>query len=268
MNGYELSRNWWDFCFENPEKINPNHSAIYFFAIEHCNRLGWKSKFGFPTQMAMDAIGIKKHETYIKYFYDLCNWGFFILVQKSTNQYSSNIISLSNGITKNGKALGNAILKHVESTGESTWESNNSIDKPVTKNLKHNKQSNNTSLASDVMIAFNNISGKDLQLLDSRKKDIDSRIKENFTIEDFKIVIEHKWKQWGNDEKMSTHFKPETLFCKKHFASYLEDAKTKTLKLVNSTKGKEPNPDHYANEETYLFACRNAGVTPKDYYNA
>lgn len=50
MNGYELSRKWFDWCFENPEKINPNHSAMYFFIIEHCNRLGWKDKFGLPTE--------------------------------------------------------------------------------------------------------------------------------------------------------------------------------------------------------------------------
>ena len=68
MNTFDLSRNFFDFCFENPEKISPNHIAIYFFAVEHCNRLGWKEKFGFPTQMACEAIGIKKPQTYIKYF--------------------------------------------------------------------------------------------------------------------------------------------------------------------------------------------------------
>jgi len=77
LNGYDLSRSWFDWCFENPDLVSPNHSAIYFFAIEHCNRLGWKDKFGFPTQMTMDAIGIKKHQTYIRYFEDLCEWGFF-----------------------------------------------------------------------------------------------------------------------------------------------------------------------------------------------
>jgi DNA gyrase inhibitor GyrI len=47
MNSYELSRNFYDWAFENPEKIKPNHAALYFFAIEHCNRLAWKEKFGF-----------------------------------------------------------------------------------------------------------------------------------------------------------------------------------------------------------------------------
>lgn len=139
-SGYELSRCWFDFCFENPEKINPNHTAIYFFAIEHCNRLGWKQKFGFPTQMAMDAIGIKKHATYIRYFKDLVDWGFFILVQKSVNQYSANIICLNNALPKNGKALSKAIQKHgekqIESMGQSNAESNGSINKPITYNLE------------------------------------------------------------------------------------------------------------------------------------
>jgi hypothetical protein len=148
MNSYELSRAWFDFAFEHPEKISPNHAAIYFFAIEHCNRLGWKKKFGFPTQMAMDALGIKKHQTYIKYFNDLIEWGFFELVQKSLNQYSANIITIKTAIPKNGKALDKAIITHAakqtepngQSNGQSTGQSNSSIDKPITNKPITNKQ--------------------------------------------------------------------------------------------------------------------------------
>jgi len=135
INGYQLSRDWFNWSFENPEKVNPAHSAIYFFAIEHCNRLGWKDKFGFPSQMVMDALGIKKHHTYIKYFNDLVEWGFFKLVQKSSNQYSANIISLQSAKLKNGKALDKAFVKHaakhtakqLQSNGQSTG----CIDKPI-----------------------------------------------------------------------------------------------------------------------------------------
>lgn len=133
MDIYSLSRNFWDFAFENPEKISPNHAAIYFFAIEHCNRLGWKEKFGIPSQMTMDAIGIKKHQTYIKYFEDLCEWGFFKLVQKSKNQYSANIISLISAMPKNGKALDKAIIKHTAKQIESNGQSNSSIYIPIYK---------------------------------------------------------------------------------------------------------------------------------------
>jgi hypothetical protein len=137
MNSYELSRNYFDWCFENPEKISVNHTAIYFFAIEHCNRLGWKAKFGFPTQMVMDALGIKKHQTYIRYFNELVEFGFIELIQKSQNQYSANIISLNNDMLKNGKALDKAIINHtakqIETTGQSNGQSNSSIDKQINK---------------------------------------------------------------------------------------------------------------------------------------
>lgn len=132
LSGYELSRNFFDWAFENPEKINPSHIAIFFFATEHQNRLGGKSKFGFPTQMVMDALGIKKYQTYIKYFNDLVDWGFFILVEKSRNQYSANIISINNAMPKNGKALDKAFIKHGAKQLESNGQSNGSIDKQET----------------------------------------------------------------------------------------------------------------------------------------
>lgn len=140
MNGYELSHTFFDWSFENPEKVSPNHAAIYFFAIEHCNRLGWKDKFGFPTQMTMDAIGIKKHHTYMRYFNDLIEWGFFKLIQKSTNQYSANIISLESAMPKKGKALGKATSKHAAKQTEPNGQSIGCIDKPITLEPKTIKE--------------------------------------------------------------------------------------------------------------------------------
>lgn len=129
MNGYAISRAWWDFAFANPEKVKPIHSALLFFAIEHCNRLGWKPKFGLPSQMAMEAIGIGSYTTYIPAFNDLCEWGFFELVQKSKNQYSSNIIALSIFDKAPDKALDKALIKH----GAKQRESIDSINKQETK---------------------------------------------------------------------------------------------------------------------------------------
>ena len=132
MNTFELSRNFWNWAFENPEKINTNHSAIYFFAIEHCNRLGGKEKFGLPSMMTMEAVGIKKHQTYSKYFNQLIEFGFIKLIQKSTNQYSANIISLVYAMPKKDKALDKALVKHRAKQIESTGQSKDNIDKQET----------------------------------------------------------------------------------------------------------------------------------------
>ena len=136
INSYELSRNWFNWCFDNPDLISPNHSALYFFAIEHCNRLGWKLKFGLPTTMAKEAIGIKSYNTYIKTLTDLVEWGFIKMIEKSKNQYSSNIIALSKFNKATNKALDKAFIKHVTKQSESTGESISSIDKPITNNHK------------------------------------------------------------------------------------------------------------------------------------
>lgn len=141
LSGYKLSSKWFDFCFENPEKIKPLHSAVYFFMIEHCNRLGMKEKFGLPTAMAMEAIGIKKWHSYKQAIDDLIEWGFIILIQKSKNQYSSTIISIisDNAYDKKNKALDKALSKHGAKHGQSTRQSTGDIV----------KQENNTTINQD-----------------------------------------------------------------------------------------------------------------------
>lgn len=120
MNGYDLSRQWFDFCFENPEKISPLHTAIYFFCIEHCNRLGWKDKFGLPSAMVMEAIGVKNWRTYSKGLNDLIDFGFIKLIEKSKNQYSSNIIAIVKNTKASTKALDKALQKHSTKHSQST----------------------------------------------------------------------------------------------------------------------------------------------------
>lgn len=124
MDIYSLSRNFWDFSFEHPEEVRPIHSALFFFAVDHCNRLGWKERFGLPTTMAKEAIGVASYNTYVKAFDDLQKWGFFTVIQKSTNQFTSNIIALSNSDKATNKALDKATTKLITKQSESTGESN------------------------------------------------------------------------------------------------------------------------------------------------
>jgi hypothetical protein len=105
--------------------------------------------------MAKDAIGIKSFKTYIETLTDLIEWGFVVMIEKSTNQYSSNIISLVTKFDKKMlKSLDKAIIQHnskekrllkkdestYQSNSESTYQSNSestyqSIDRNnLTKN--------------------------------------------------------------------------------------------------------------------------------------
>ena len=131
MNSYELSRAWFDFAFENTSKIKPNHAALYFFCIEHCNRLGWKKEFGLPTTMAKDAIGIRSYNTYKETLTDLVEWGFIKMIEVSKNQYSSNIVALSKFDKALDNALDKALIKHSTKQSESTVQSIDSINKQL-----------------------------------------------------------------------------------------------------------------------------------------
>lgn len=139
LNSYELSRKWFNWCFDNPEKIKPNHTALYFFCIEHCNRLGWQEKFGLPTEMAKSAIGIHSYNTYTNTLTDLIEWGFIKMIQKSKNQYSSNIIALSNFNKAPTEALDKAIINHASKQSESIGESIDSINKPINQQTINNE---------------------------------------------------------------------------------------------------------------------------------
>lgn len=130
--GYELSRNFFDWCFENPEKVKPNHIAMYFFIVEHWNRLGQKDKFGLPMEMTKDAIGIKNYKTYSKTFEDLVEWRFIKVLERSRNQYSANVIALVKNTKANTKALSKASLKHSQKHSQKQVQSIVGIDKPIT----------------------------------------------------------------------------------------------------------------------------------------
>ena len=79
--------------------------------------------------MAKEAIGIRSYNTYINTLNDLVEFGFIKLIEKSKNQYSSNIIALSNFDKAHDKALDKALIKH----GTKQRESIDSINKQETK---------------------------------------------------------------------------------------------------------------------------------------
>ena len=200
MNSYELSRNFFDWSFENPHKVTPNHIALYFFCIEHCNRLGWKQNFGLPTTMAKEAIGIRSYNTYIKTLNDLVDFGFIIMIEKSKNQYSSNIIALSNFNKAHDKALDKAMIKHMIKQDESTVQSIDSINKHKTIN---NKQ-------------ITIIEVEDYFIENGYRKDVAEKFYNYYNVSNWKDAKGNKVKNW-KQKAQSVWFKDENKIGKKKY---------------------------------------------------
>lgn len=144
MTGYELSRNWFDWCFENPELHSCTHTALYLWICERWNRVGQKEKFGLPTSDTMEVLGIKSKTTYHKVFADLVLWDFIKIVSESKNQNQARVISLCQKMVQqeNGTrtALDTATIQQELQQQNSTSNGTVPIVKPI--NQQTNKQGN------------------------------------------------------------------------------------------------------------------------------
>ena len=131
LNGYTLTRNWYNFKFENIGKVRHIHSDLYFYIVDTWNRLGQKERIGLPSKYSMDALGIGNHRTYKKALDDLVDWGFVEMVSIAKNQYASCVIALCKSEEATATALDKA---HVKASDEATAETTAYIDKQETKN--------------------------------------------------------------------------------------------------------------------------------------
>lgn len=94
MNGYDLSRQWFDFSFENSRRVRPLHTAIYFWCIEKANRLGWPVEFQLPTDEACQALGLKDPKSFRDALNELVEFGAVRMVQQAQSQNVARYISL------------------------------------------------------------------------------------------------------------------------------------------------------------------------------
>lgn len=87
MNGYQLTRQWFSFRFENSHKVTAAHSEFYFYLLDRWNRFGQKEVFSCPRILTMEVLGIGSHNTYKKIYQDLIAFGFIEEVSKACNRY-------------------------------------------------------------------------------------------------------------------------------------------------------------------------------------
>jgi len=160
MNGYNLTRNWYSHKFENPDKVKHVHSDLYFYIVDLWNRLGQKDKFGLPTDVTMESVGIKSYNTYSKALKDLIEFGFVVLVADSKNQHSSKIIALS----KNDKAIDKAIDKaHIKAMDNSIDKSVDTIDKQLNKETTKQRNKETIIVVTDQKTNFKKWNLEDFQ---------------------------------------------------------------------------------------------------------
>lgn len=95
---------------------------------------------------------------------------------------------------------------------------------PIEERKEGDKEKEKENIIKDIVEYLNEISGKNFKHNSNKTKScINARLKEGFTFENFKTVINLKVSQWKDDVKMSTYIRPETLFGTK-FEGYLNES--------------------------------------------
>lgn len=87
---------------------------------------------------------------------------------------------------------------------------------------------------------------------EATKKSIIARLKEGYTVEDFKRVIDAKVKDWADNPEMREYLRPQTLFRPSNFESYLNEANRPQVKSKNAFKNFKQNT-YSADEYEKLF---------------
>jgi uncharacterized phage protein (TIGR02220 family) len=90
------------------------------------------------------------------------------------------------------------------------------------KNDENEKKIKHNSAAAEIIDYLNQKTGKKYRHAKAHLSVISARLKEGFTLEDCKRVIDIKTAQWLNDEK-EKYLRPETLFRPSKFEGYLNE---------------------------------------------
>jgi hypothetical protein len=145
MNGYQLTRRWFNFSFEKTE-AKAQHTAIYCWLVELNNRLGWKDEFTINTQFTMEGLSIGNKNTYLAALADLENWGFIKTLRPSINQNYGRVITLrcgdlvTAGTTPVPTPLDIALIQESDDNGNSNVPIDKQVNQETTKPLNHETQ--------------------------------------------------------------------------------------------------------------------------------
>ncbi len=110
MNAYQLSRQWFDFAYENPDRATTAQGVLYLWLIEANNRRGFAEKFIFNTQDAGAYTGIRNRKTVWNALHALVENGFVTMVRKAKNQSEFTVISILHNRVASGGALDKSML--------------------------------------------------------------------------------------------------------------------------------------------------------------
>jgi len=139
-NIFNVSKGWFNMSFRD-HRLKSAHTAFIFYCIDLNNRLAWVQNFGLPANHTCQVLNFS-YKTFIKTLNELIEFGFIEMIEKSTNQHTSNIISLNLLYLKMAKQVqskSEASPKQVQSKSVITKPPNKETNKTIYRSFAHLK---------------------------------------------------------------------------------------------------------------------------------
>lgn len=139
-----------------------------------------------------------------------------------------NMEGVVNDVDKGGQRGGQGVVNEVDKgsqRGGLVYEPsiNRQLETSVESSPKPPVEKNGSNQYSEIVTYLNEKTGSSYRSNTPKTKQlIDARMKEGFTVDDFKTVIDKKTALWLKDTKMVAYLRPETLFGPK-FEGYLNE---------------------------------------------
>lgn len=123
-------------------------------------------------------------------------------------------------------------LQDTKDTGKTPARQGQDTDKTITINNNPNKM-----LYEEIINDLNLKGGFKYKDCDSTRREINGRITEGFTKEDFFTVHSNMIFAWKNDLKMKQYLRPDTLYRASKFQGYLNSAAPTKMKTIQNQDG-------------------------------
>ena len=233
----KLEENYFDLKVQKALRKLPSGADMLIcylkMQLKYLNKSGLIEYQGIYEDLAQEiALDIDEDEDIVKMTLAiLTKWK--VIEQEDTNLYLSEMQGRIG--SKSDVAL--RVAKHREK--EKMLQCNNDVTKcnsikeiDIEKDIEIDKE--NITKEKEIINYLNLKAHKNFKYTQNNLNKIKTRLKEGFTLEDFKQVIDKKCVEWLNDNKMNQYLRPETLFGSK-FESYLQQDKNIVPTWVNKT---------------------------------
>lgn len=209
------------------KKLKANELVLYglIYSMSQKDGFCWCSNTGLADRLNTSVrniarwIAILKNLSYISIIYEyqentqaIKQRKIYINQKGNDNSVNTYCQNCHRGDDKNGaKVMSKMAHKNIK-------ENINNVEKNSTTQIYEKE-------IAEIVKYLNYKTGKNFRTkCKSTIKLISARLKESYTVDDFKCVIDNQVTQWINDNTMQKFLRPETLFAPSHFESYLNSS--------------------------------------------